>query len=97
MAVNGGRGVVGEKYEETDWTEAVALERLLSRVRRELDAEVNERAAAFDGWADSVYRKVLAKYQLEQQRGTWAQRVRRWLTTVAAAMWNSRAVRLLVP
>jgi hypothetical protein len=100
MAVNGGRGVVGEQannHKGTDWSQAVAIERLLSRVRRELDAEVNERAAAFDGWADSVYRKVLEKYRLEQQRGTWVQRVRRWLTTAAAAMWNSRAVRLLVP
>lgn len=92
----GGCGVVGETTtQETEGNEAI--ERLLVMVRRELDAEVRERSAKFDAYADSVYRKVLAEYRLEQQRGTWTTRAGRWLTNMAAAIWNSRAVRLLVP
>jgi hypothetical protein len=97
MERNGGRGAVGEKNtRETERGEVMG--RVLVMVRRELqDAELEDRMAVFEARAESMYRAIVAKYQLEQQRGTWTTRLSRWVTTVAASLWNSRAVRLLVP
>jgi hypothetical protein len=97
MERNGGRGAVGEKStQDNDRSEVMG--RVLVMVRRELqDAELEDRMAVFESRAESIYRSIVAKYELEQQRGTWTTRLSRWVTTMAAALWNSRAVRLLVP
>jgi hypothetical protein len=96
MGAKGGLGVVaGTKSWETEDEETI--EKLLAVVRREMDAEVGERMSAFEGRADAMCREILARYEWERQRGTWAQRVGRWVANMGAAVWNSRAVRLLVP
>lgn len=97
MERTGGRGEVGlERTQELEGG-SDEIERLLAVMRREMDAESKEREAAFDRWADSVYRKVLAENERERQRGTWVTRLNRWFSNLVAAFWNSRAVRLLVP
>lgn len=96
MGAKGGLGVVaGTKAWETEDEETI--EKLLAVVRREMDADVDDRMSAFEGRADAMCRSILARYQRERQRGTRAQRVGRWLTGMGATVWNSRAVRLLVP
>ena len=75
-----------------------ALQALLEQVRESIDATMDRSATPFTGpRAEMVLNRVLARVQRDRLRGAWFTRTVRAVTTTAAALWNSRAIRMLVP
>jgi hypothetical protein len=83
------------------------IESLLRTVRKDLDEEVADRGDRFEGIrSEAAFQRVLARIYDERRRGFWARRtfhtqgllraVRR-VSAVGAALWNSRALRILMP
>jgi len=75
-----------------------ALEKLLDQVRHDLDVAVNRRMAEFEGdRSEAALCQVMARVEESRRRGAWVMRTFRALTAMGASLWNSRAIRMLVP
>jgi hypothetical protein len=109
-AIEGGRGVVGQSRgrkiklgaeqgpDKTKDGHRDPLESLLDVVRRDMDVALNRAEARFQGArSEAVLRRVLDKVAEEQRREPRPVRAARALTAFGAALWNSRAVRILMP
>ena len=80
---------------------------LLRAVRKDWEVGVAERGETFEGIRSEVaFRRVMARIHEERRRGFWARcalhaqgllRVMRVVSALGAAVWNSRALRILMP
>lgn len=75
-----------------------ALEKLLDQVRHDLDMAVNRRMVELEGdRSEMALCQVMARVEESRRRGAWVTRTFKTLTAMGASLWNSRAIRMLVP
>jgi hypothetical protein len=86
----GGRGIVEASGDP--------LEKLVAQVRKTLDQTLDERMDRFSGaYSEVILNQVLTRVKESQRRGAWLLRAGRWVSALVATLWNSRALRMLVP
>lgn len=83
------------------------IESLLKTVRKDWEMGVADRGETFEGIrSEEAFRRVMARIHGERRRGFWARRalhaegllrVMRVVSAMGAALWNSRALRMLMP
>ena len=79
------------------------LDHLIARLREDWRVVMAHEQAAFKARSETLMQKILKQAETERRATPWRTRARsvlRWarsLKALAAALWNSRAVRLIVP
>lgn len=92
------KGMAGAGRTEQGQSGQEGLERLMEQIRLDLDIVIDQKSQAFEGVRSEVaLRRVLARVHGGRQRGAWIMRTFRAMTAMGMTLWNSRAVRMLVP
>lgn len=97
---NGGHG--GEHAESSGGDFVDPIDGLIEQLRREAHAAERARAGTRKERTEAMYQAVLKKLSEEEERRrkSWSAKTLRGLSSLgatASALWNSRAVRMLVP